>query len=522
MVNWFLLASVPLYVCHTIKGSQDWPDASPYSIWVKNGLDSSELQKSAVIEVWQSLYKIKEVSDPGEGIMGTGERVKLSDKLESWRSSSRATKMNFPGETWGSLTEAPATIEDDHLLPPRPEIAPLIPGYEPYFKPPPVQAANLKLKIRHYIEDFDDNFERCFKYTSQEDIYSSFIYTYVDRVGHRYLHTNSRLYLEPGVVHPVDTYGLPGPRMKFYDDFECQVRTSSPYWVYEQELPLPEDVGRATPIPSVERLHLSNKPSDEMVDETCKSPLTIPVAYEPVANQEAEVLEVVGGGPDVETEYPFDDELTTIELSAPPLDNPSMVDSVILGEERVCIWDVSPFIMITGIGQVEIVEFREWLQSKAPSLKLMAVARAVDCKYIQGNLVRKRKVLYVKFWDRSHAASFWYAFQDAELMEKDMRIHGMTMKEFKALKKKDLLDYWDVKLAGKLNPLINRIREPLIDRLSNYPYKTKWIRLEFKTLVKQGLEKRISGDKGGGRIMSKVRRGGKAWKRLKSRMGEMK
>ncbi|KAJ3765480.1 hypothetical protein FB446DRAFT_795006 [Lentinula raphanica] len=510
MVGWFLLASVPLYVCHAVRGSQDWPDTSPYSIWVKNGLDSSELQKSTVIEMWQSLYRNEEASNPRDSSIESGEWMKPSDKLESWRSSSRATKTNFPGEAWGSQTEAPAIIEDDHLLPPRPEIAPLIPGYDPYFKPPPVQAANLKLRIRHYIEDFDDNFERCFKYTSQEDIYSSFIYTYVDRTNRRYLHTDSRLYIEPGVVHPVDVYGLPGPRMKFYDDFECQVRTSSPYWVYEQELPSPEDVGRIAPVPSVERLHLTNSLSVETDDETHKSPLQIPVDYEVVANPEThcaslplDTSEVMGEGSDAEKECPPGEELGTIEFSVPPLNNPSMVDSVIPGEERVCIWDVSPFVMITGIGQVEIAEFREWLQSKAPSLKLMAVARALERKYIQGYLVRKRKVLYVKFWDRSHAASFWYAFQDAELMEKDMRIHGMTMKEFKVLKKKDLLDYWDVELAGKLNPLINRIKEPLIDRLSDYPYETKRIRLEFKTSIKQGLEKRISGNKEGGRIMSK-------------------
>ncbi|KAJ3754879.1 hypothetical protein EV360DRAFT_86430 [Lentinula raphanica] len=130
-----------------------------------------------------------------------------------------------------------------------------------------------------------------------------------------------------------------------------------------------------------------------------------------------------------------------------------MVDSVIPGEAQVCIWDVSPFIMVTGIGQVKITEFREWLNLKAPSLRLIAIARAVERKYIKGNLMRKRKVLYLKFWNRSHAASFWYTFQDAELMEKDMRIHGLTMKEFKALKKRDLVDYWDVELAGKLNPL---------------------------------------------------------------------
>ncbi|KAJ3753226.1 hypothetical protein EV360DRAFT_87977 [Lentinula raphanica] len=529
MVSWFLLASVPVYVCHTIKGIQDWPDASPYSIWVKNGMDSCELRSSAVVEVWQSLYKKEEVSDSECGVVRAGEVIGQPDKLESWRSSSRATKTNFPGEAWGSLTEAPTEIEDDIFLPPRPETAPPIPGYEPYFQPPPVQAANLKMRIRHYIEDFDDNFERCFKYTSQEDIYSSFIYTYVDRTNHRYLHTDSRLYLEPGVVHPVDVYGLPGPRMKFYEDFECQVRTNSPYWVYETEIPSPSDVGRVAPIPSVERLHPSSEISDGKVDELNGSHLEVSAEHEGLENpdilinsESPDILEVKGESANSKREHLPDEETTMVECTVLSTDNPSMVDSVIPGEDRVCIWDMSPFVMITGIGQVEITEFREWLQSKAPSLKLMAVARALEQKYIQGNLVRRRKVLYVKFWDRSHAASFWYAFQDAELMEKDMRIHGMTMKEFKALKKKDLVDYWDVELAGKLNPLVNRIKEPLIDRLSDYPYETKCIRLEFKTSVKQGLEKQISESKGGGRIMSKVRRGGKAWKRLKSRMGEMK
>ncbi|KAJ3727044.1 hypothetical protein C8R42DRAFT_639436 [Lentinula raphanica] len=498
---------------------------------------------SEVIEVWNSLCKETEKTEIGRGTVRNGESDHRPDKLESWRSSSKATKTNFPGESWGSLTDAPPKVEDDGFFPIPPEVAPLIPGYEPYIKPPPVQAANLKIRIRHYIEDFDDNFDRCFKYTSQEDIYSSFIYTYVDRPNRRYIHTNSRLYIDPGIVHPVEVFGLPGPRIKFYDDFECRIRAHSPYWVYEKEVPLAGDVGRIAPTPALERLRPSGKSLCETVEESIAS--SNPRDHDSFSRQNISDLTNSGTVSVVEEEVPAgNEEPVTVkeamfETRPPPPRNSSMVDSIIPGEDRVCIWDVSPFVMVTGIGQVEIVEFREWLQSKAPSLKLIAVARALERKYAHGNLVRKRKVLYLKFWDRSHAASFWYAFQDAELMNKDMRIHGLTMKEFKALKKRDLIDYWDVELAGKLNPLINRIKEPLIDRLSEYPRENKRPRSLFDRLsdyhreakrprseseepIDEGPGKGTLEKEEKGRIMSKVRRGGRAWKWMKTRMGEMK
>ncbi|KAJ3709509.1 hypothetical protein C8R42DRAFT_730030 [Lentinula raphanica] len=545
MVSWFFQASVPLYVCHTVRGSQDWPDESPHSLLVNDGLDSCELRRSGVIEVWNSLYREAEKIEPSQWTLTTVEHANQQDKLESWRSSSKATKTNFPGESWGLLMEAPPKVEDDGLFPAPPEIAPLVPGYEPYIKPPPVQAANLKIRIRHYIEDFDDNFDRCFKYTSQEDIYSSFIYTYVDRPNRRYIHTDSRLYIEPGIVHPVEVFGLPGPRIKFYDDFECRIRTRSPYWVYEKEIPLAEDVGKAAPTPSFERLRPSDKPSQETIEEpritsgVSSEDLDVASKQRPLDLPSPEHISNVEEEGDDHNEEPSIVEDVRLENIPPPPRKSSMIDSVIPGEDRVCIWDVSPFVMVTGIGQVEIVEFREWLQSKAPSLKLIAVARALERKYAHGNLVRKRKVLYLKFWDRSHAASFWYAFQDAELMEKDMRIHGLTMKEFKALKKRDLLDYWDIELAGKLNPLINRIKEPLVnclsdhpyegkrpqslvDRLSDFPHEGKRPRLESEDSIREEPRRDTLKNAEGGRIMSKVRRGGRAWKWMKTRMGEMK
>ncbi|KAJ3754878.1 hypothetical protein EV360DRAFT_86429 [Lentinula raphanica] len=275
MVNWFLLASVPLYVYHAVRGSQDWPDSSAYSIWVKDGLDSCELQRSTVIEVWQSLYKNKDVHE----------------LKPDARSSSKANATNFHGESWGSFTEEPVEIEDDSFLPRCPELAPLIPGYEPYINPPPVQVANLSLRIRHYIKDFDNSFERCFKYTLQEDIYSSFLYTYVDRPNHRYLHTDSRLYLEPGVIHPVDVFGLPGPRMKFYNDFECHTRTTSPYWVYKKEVPSPGNVGRIAPVPSVEHLQPSRQPSYTTVNKTEDCTGTVSSAISEPMEEEVSPLE---------------------------------------------------------------------------------------------------------------------------------------------------------------------------------------------------------------------------------------
>ncbi|KAJ3738007.1 hypothetical protein EV360DRAFT_77228, partial [Lentinula raphanica] len=228
VATWYLKLEVPVFVCHEIKGSPDRPASYKGMSKVSDALDLCNIQQSNVAKEWLRLYRRTngDDSESWQEDFVSGTHLSL-DKLERWRSSSNANRTNFPGEDWGEITETPMEVEDDPLLPERPSLAPAPPGYEPYIMPPPVESPNLRAKIRHYMDDHNDQGERCFKY--------------VDRHNRRYLHMDSRLFILPEIVHPVEIFGLLGPRLKFYNDFHCRVRARSSFWVYEKELPSPGD-----------------------------------------------------------------------------------------------------------------------------------------------------------------------------------------------------------------------------------------------------------------------------------------
>ncbi|KAJ3843699.1 hypothetical protein EV361DRAFT_956053 [Lentinula raphanica] len=138
-VSWFLRSRIPLFVCHKVKGNQDWLD-DPRAQSVKEGLEGCELANSNVVDTWVNLYRGGGRNDGETWTGGYSIRAEPPDKLDSWRSSSRATGRNFPGEQWGATTETPLEAEDDCYLPPHPEFAPAMPGYDPYILdilPPP-------------------------------------------------------------------------------------------------------------------------------------------------------------------------------------------------------------------------------------------------------------------------------------------------------------------------------------------------------------------------------------------------
>ncbi|KAJ3765238.1 hypothetical protein FB446DRAFT_795252 [Lentinula raphanica] len=492
VVSWFADLRVPLFVCHEIRGQPDSPEDHVDRVWVKDAIESSELVYSAVLKEWTRLYKGPDgrVGETWEG--GYESQAKLVlDKLEKWRSSSRATKRNFPGEDWGEVTETPMDIEEDSLLPPLPKLVTSQAGYAPWILPPPVQPANLRMKVRHYVDDWNDQGERCFKYTSQQDLYSSYDFTYVDRQSRRYLHMDSRLFIAPEIVHPVGIYGLPGPRLKFYDDFHCKVRARSSFWVYEQEIPRPEDVGKAVPDPPVERL----RPTVPIIDEDhgagseeeriamdVEARSNTPDTSDRESDDQGQEL-----GEDIHSRTIVDlrrqDSPETgnwsgdeVEVEGVPgmlergeLLVPHMVSSVIPSQTPVCTWGVTPFVKILGIGHVELTEFREWLRQQAPTLRVVSIARTVHHFLEDGQEVGRTTVIYVKFWDRRNASSFRDAFQNVSLGGTNMTIEIASLQDYKQLKKDDLIDYWDMLLPGKLNPLVNRLKDPLLRRISNTP-----------------------------------------------------
>ncbi|KAJ3730729.1 hypothetical protein C8R42DRAFT_637399 [Lentinula raphanica] len=453
---WFVRLGVPVFVCHEIKGIPDKPNPREGSVWVNNALDSCELRDSIILDEWSRLYRRTNLDEGDTWDGGYEPTTHLSmDKLERWRSSSRATRSNFPGEDWGEVTEIPMEVEDDPLLPQRPSIATPPPGYEPYIIPPPVQPANINARIRHYVEDHNDQGERCFKYTSQSDLYESYDVTYVDQPNRRYLHMDSRLFILPEIVHPVEVYGLPGPRLKFYDDFHCQ-----------KENPHPDDVGKSAPTPSTERLRpsASYTTSEESHPEVPRS--------------------------DVDS-TPCEDG---------KLDIPHMVTSVIPGQTPACTWNVSPFVRIGGVEQINVQEFRDWLVAEAPTLRLAMAIRSLYHVDEDGKEIALVAVLYLKFWNRRHAASFWEAFQNREIMGYHMVIQGAKLQEVKHIKLVDVLEYWEcstkpgpwakrlgdrIKLSGatpatlkttllqRLNDTPSTSKLALGDRLTDCPGKSK-------------------------------------------------
>ncbi|KAJ3748157.1 hypothetical protein EV360DRAFT_89878 [Lentinula raphanica] len=516
LVAWFIKARIPVFVCHEIKGLPNSPVSDKYSIWVKGGLNSCELEDTEVIRRWTNLYKEAKGSEGEVWDGGYNREIGPFDKMDRWRSSSRASKSNFPGEDWGTIMGVPVEVVKDKWFPPHPQCSSLDPTYESYIVPPPVQASN----------DLDNDGERCFKYTDKEEVYSSYDYSYVERTGRRYIHSDSQLYISPYIVHPIEVFGLPGPRLKFYDDFQCQAQINSPFWVYKKEYPIASNVGKTRDkydVQSEHQLpHSSPAHKPQMPESRADGiPSLTSTASEGMVREERKPPEILSVG----------------RVGATNTPKSNLVDSLIPGEFLVSTWNVTPFVRIDGIRHVEVAEFREWLLSNAPTLKVSVIARTKERKYVDRKIVRVNRTLYIKFWNRQHASSFWHAFQGKEVLGKNMKIDGQKMEEFKGLRKKDIIDYWGIELAGKLNPLANRIKDSLLDRITDSPLTSTskgslFYRLSdpphiakrpFVRNSSDKLETRNVGNEGDGpgRIMTKTRRRGVAWQKVQERFGDM-
>ncbi|KAJ3711765.1 hypothetical protein C8R42DRAFT_688573 [Lentinula raphanica] len=194
---------------------------------------------------------------------------------------------------------------------------------------------------------------------------------------------DSRLFIAPEIAHLVEIYGLPGPRRKFYDDFHCQIRAKSSFWVYEDESPRSRDLGKVAPTPPPERLRLLQQSQLPVVDDGEQEDAvdTEFADLSPGHSMEDAVVEsdLSSGGLDVEEPAPLTPPDTETNDGAEMKQSetvedgtmwiPHMVASLVPGQTPVCTWNVSPFLKVFGIGSVEIVEFREWLQRTAPSLR---------------------------------------------------------------------------------------------------------------------------------------------------------
>ncbi|KAK7459478.1 hypothetical protein VKT23_009461 [Stygiomarasmius scandens] len=241
-VAWFWMNKVPLFLVHEVKGGMDVPSAvttqrtsDPFFLtdWVNN----------KVCDEWIGLSqrsKIKVIEDAVDENIADSPDEDLSE-VRMWRSSSLTSSDNFPGldtrtsaiepdvplmERYGPVCPVTKFISDNHVL---------------WIVPPAVSKPATKGSWDWYIEETDKENDRCLrlvgKKARKELDLEDWPFIYYDRTRKRILYLCSEIIIPKGIAHDIEIFGIPGPKLKYYSDYQHRIRTSASNWVYKSEKP---------------------------------------------------------------------------------------------------------------------------------------------------------------------------------------------------------------------------------------------------------------------------------------------
>ncbi|THU86041.1 hypothetical protein K435DRAFT_805410 [Dendrothele bispora CBS 962.96] len=225
-LSWFWLHKVPVFVVHEVKGGKDEPSAI-MTQRTSDPLLLTDWQDNKVCDEWMGLARRSRITvdenDWNQWIANSGTEDKAA--LCFWRSSSLATTENFPGQDTRSTIEVleEISIPDEGKYGPKPvEMKILVQDRVSWIVPPKVADPNDRGSWEWFVEDADDEDNRCLRYVGRsvkKDLDpNDWPHTYFDRTRKRKIHLYTEIIIPPNLAHDTDVFGLPGPRIRYYND----------------------------------------------------------------------------------------------------------------------------------------------------------------------------------------------------------------------------------------------------------------------------------------------------------------
>ncbi|THV01518.1 hypothetical protein K435DRAFT_853657 [Dendrothele bispora CBS 962.96] len=260
--------------------------------------------------------------------------------IRTWRSSSLASTENFPGQDTRVAIEGIAIPNEDRYGPKPVELKTLVEDRVQWIVPPEVVNPDSKGSWSWFVEDTDDEDRRCLRFvgkSARKEVDSSeWPYIYFDRIRKRKLHLYTEIIIPPNLAHNVDVFGLPGPRICYYNDTTMTIRANASDWVYRAETPSRNDIGRRADIPNHDSLPklptntTSSIPSSSIPSSSIpSSPPPAPPSQErrnywTYANREEED-EILDFGEPTPSPVQRAQELPPMRTPSPPAKEPSPI-----------------------------------------------------------------------------------------------------------------------------------------------------------------------------------------------------
>ncbi|THU80204.1 hypothetical protein K435DRAFT_810062 [Dendrothele bispora CBS 962.96] len=346
--NWFWMHKIPLFVAHEVKGDKDEPSATTTQR-TSDSLLFTDWQDNKTCHEWIGLARRSRITveenEWDQWIAGQGNEDKSA--LRFWKSSSLATIVNFPGQDFRTTTES--VSDEDTYGPNPPELKVIAENRVPWILPPKVAEPVSKGQWNWFVEDTDDENNRCLRAVSKsarKDLDTSeWSYVYYDRLKKRHLHLYTEIIVPPNLAHDVDVFGLPGPRLLYYKNTEMTVRIRASDWVYKTEVPLRKDIGRSAATPDLEslpRLHSETIPTaQEPTPPIAPPPVRYNYATYPSWQEEEELLDF---GEPTPSPVLRPRELSLVRTPSPPAEKPIPTPTSPIPVEEPAIIPTPPMI----------------------------------------------------------------------------------------------------------------------------------------------------------------------------------
>lgn len=512
MISWMAAAGVPIFVVHEIQGTADSPARDESSIFVTIPLEGSDLATSVVLDKWNGLLN----DSPGMSVDGpwdTGVDVAAAtprDKLLRWRSFSRATKLNFPGEDWSSTHMQPLSPASSRERKDRQRAEP------DYIKPPPVQSAPESGIWNNFVESTNDGGQLVFYFVGKNNKqeYEDAPFVYYDRTKKRVLHCDGRLVIPSGLAHDSTIFGFPCPDASFFTNRRLETKMPGSSWLYPDKDPLSRDIGRIPSPPSTERMAPIQvpTPAQTIQVEHSTSPASIhedtgtPAAQlpDPAPCPSTSTTQSSANDPGLQWVHPSRLPLLQTTTSIVPLSHtsepppgrryhgtdgpqsvcqvsrkrksnaehqhrPGPIPSRIPGQPPLRNIDTStPYVLAAGIGHHSMADFRGWMARSVPMLQVTVIRKI--------HSVVGTAVFMIKFREREEAASFLNKYHMKIIGPDRLALSFARHSDYMAIPRTFLLAEWNIGRDPCLDPvgstptptppsLLSRLEVPLEDRM---------------------------------------------------------
>ncbi|THU87855.1 hypothetical protein K435DRAFT_803963 [Dendrothele bispora CBS 962.96] len=141
---------------------------------------------------------------------------------------------------------------------------------KPCIVPPAVQNVPASGAWTRFTETIDDEGRPGLLRIGKKREIDEDLFVYYDRRQKREIYLEDKPLIPRELVHDIDTFGMPGPNLRYWADNQFRLRLPASNWIYPSKLPSPLTIGQtaANPDPSllprIENLPPEDQPMDEI------------------------------------------------------------------------------------------------------------------------------------------------------------------------------------------------------------------------------------------------------------------